>query len=358
MNDVYGQTHRPMLRSHCVRPIVSMAAFGLGGLALVALGALIAALWLPQEVPPLVAPGGSASTQTMTVSSEVYDGGHDATATARSVPAQVLRAPVSGVVTTSHCSPGAHIVSGSAPLWVNGAPVVALATTTPLWRDLGPGDKGTDVSALQAELVRLGYDTTVTGTFGSATEGAVKQLLAGQGALAQDGTLRLASVMWLPGPDVRAVLCSVGIGDPVVVGQETFRSSGALVSLTLAYPPGEGWVAQFDGTTAPIDTSGQITDATFLATVEESAEYQFAQTQGSAQVSLRILLASPIRVLAVPPGAIVATSAGSGCVVSAGRAIPIRIVSSSLGKTLVSVNQVAEPTEVKLHPDPRTPCPS
>ena len=39
---------------------------------------------------------------------------------------------------------------------VNGVSVVALATATPMYRDLATGDKGDDVLALNNELARLG----------------------------------------------------------------------------------------------------------------------------------------------------------------------------------------------------------
>lgn len=52
---------------------------------------------------------------------------------------------------------------------VNDLPLISLATSRPLWRDLVAGDTGLDVRALRAELTRLGYRTTVDGRFGALT---------------------------------------------------------------------------------------------------------------------------------------------------------------------------------------------
>ena len=58
----------------------------------------------------------------------------------------------SGTVTEDMSSQG--LTSGKTAMKVNGVSVVALATATPMYRDLATGDKGDDVLALNNELAR------------------------------------------------------------------------------------------------------------------------------------------------------------------------------------------------------------
>ena len=62
-------------------------------------------------------------------------------------------------------------------------------TSSQMKRDLGRGDDGDDVKALQEKLIKLGYDLGVWGAdgdFGAATEAAVLDLQKKYG-LTQDG---------------------------------------------------------------------------------------------------------------------------------------------------------------------------
>lgn len=70
---------------------------------------------------------------------------------------------------------GASVAEGELLAEVNGRPVLVLQGATPSFREMGPGTKGADVSALQTALRRLGFDTGETdGTFGTGTESAVQ----------------------------------------------------------------------------------------------------------------------------------------------------------------------------------------
>ncbi len=58
---------------------------------------------------------------------------------------------------------------------VNGRPVFVVRSAFAFYRDVGLGDQGPDVSAIQETLERLGYSLDVDGHFGSQTEAAVRQ---------------------------------------------------------------------------------------------------------------------------------------------------------------------------------------
>jgi peptidoglycan hydrolase-like protein with peptidoglycan-binding domain len=70
-----------------------------------------------------------------------------------------------------------RISSGDLVAEVSGQSIVALALPYVLYRDLHPGETGPDVTALQAELKRLGfYSGTPDGVYGRGTSRAVRAL--------------------------------------------------------------------------------------------------------------------------------------------------------------------------------------
>lgn len=82
------------------------------------------------------------------------------------------------IVTSVAAGTGATVEAGSMLATVNGHPVFALRSDFPMYRDLGVGDSGPDVLALQQNLVGLGLLSRADGAFGSATATAVAKLYA------------------------------------------------------------------------------------------------------------------------------------------------------------------------------------
>lgn len=69
---------------------------------------------------------------------------------------------------------GAVVRDGELLGEVSGGPMFVLEGAVPAYRDLVPGDTGTDVAELQSALKKLGYsDGDTSGTYGSGTESAV-----------------------------------------------------------------------------------------------------------------------------------------------------------------------------------------
>lgn len=80
---------------------------------------------------------------------------------------------------------------------------MALATATPMYRDLATGDKGDDVLALNNELARLGLPASAKSTtYTWNTSQGVKQLMSAAGNTS-DGSLPLTDVLWIPAASVR-----------------------------------------------------------------------------------------------------------------------------------------------------------
>ncbi len=88
------------------------------------------------------------------------------------------------VITSVNAVGGTEVDVGSLIATVNGQPVFAFASPFPFYRDLGSGDTGPDVQALQEGLSALGLLGGVDGTFGPATEKAVGELFTQHGFVA------------------------------------------------------------------------------------------------------------------------------------------------------------------------------
>jgi len=333
--------------------VVSVAMIALIAVVLVAAGVVVGAVLLPEAQPSSVA--STALTGMVNVSSQQYDGSHSVGVSPQVTDAQVLRSAATGIVTRSGCTAGGTVTSGTAPWSVDGQPLAALATSTPLWRSLTSGVKGSDVSGLQEELARLGYGAPDTGTYDSATQSVVKQFMADAGG-SSDGSLSLSSVVWLPAPQVGISSCDVTTGDPIASGGELAQLEGGLQALVLANPPGEGWVAAYQGNTAQVDADGRITDPAFLGAVEAGPEYRFFTSTGQGSLQVQVSLATPQQVLVVPPSSLVVSGPGTGCLVTGSGVVDVTIVSSSLGQTLVTVTDGPLPTAVAVAPDAGTQC--
>lgn len=87
------------------------------------------------------------------------------------------------IVTATPRAPGDVVSSGDALIEVSGRPIIGLDIPFALYRDLAPGDSGTDVSALQQALADLGlYNGSIDGDYGAATASGVRALYTRLGA--------------------------------------------------------------------------------------------------------------------------------------------------------------------------------
>jgi peptidoglycan hydrolase-like protein with peptidoglycan-binding domain len=329
--------------------VVTPATAGLAAVALVAVGLLAGILLVPARVPSSVAaPEGE---RRVAVSSRRFDDPRRVEVTPHRADAVTLTVAETGRITRTTCAPGAVISSGTSPVTVDDRPVLALATTVPLWRDLESGMRGEDVRALQVELARLGQPVTPTGTYDRATAAAVAAVQRAIGVAQPSGRLPVASVIWLPAPQVTVATCEVALAE--IIGPGPFATvAGGLVALQvtggLADAVAGDRLLRLGTASAPIDASGMVTDAAFLAEVAASPEYAFAAASDSGTLTLDAVLATPVEVVVVPPGAIYGITDDAGCVIADGEPRRVRVVASSLGQTMVTFDTGTVPTNVEL----------
>jgi hypothetical protein len=78
-------------------------------------------------------------------------------------------------VVTQSPEKGRSLREGDKALEIGGRPVLVLEGSLPTYRDLRPGDRGTDVDQLKAALLRRGFDPGSAPTYDAATERAVSE---------------------------------------------------------------------------------------------------------------------------------------------------------------------------------------
>ncbi len=323
--------------------------------ALVAAGVTTGLVLAPQRMPGSVGavPAGAGG---FPVTTQVFDDARPVSVAPVLSAGATVRVADSGRVTRWDCAPGVQVASGTSPLTVDDRRLLALATSTPLWRDLGPGAKGEDVAALQTELARLGHPVTADGTFGPSTRLAVQAMQREHlGQTRPTGLLPVTSVVWLTAPSVTIASCPVRVGDPTADGVLA-TVEGTLESLHLAQAaadaaPGDR-LLQFRGLTAPVDADGQVSDPAFLEAVRQSPEFRFTVQEGgaaaAAPLTLESVLAVPLDVAVVPPGSLFDLIGATGCVVADGSATTVTVVASSLGQTFVTFDDGIVPHAVAL----------
>lgn len=112
---------------------------------------------------------------------------------------------------------GQAIKQGQTIYQVDGAPVVLLYGSVPMYRDLSENATGADVKQLNADLVALGYATgsqidPSSDFYSWQTKAAVEKLQDAMG-VTQDGTLHLGEAQFLPGA-IRITSVSATLGTP------------------------------------------------------------------------------------------------------------------------------------------------
>jgi peptidoglycan hydrolase-like protein with peptidoglycan-binding domain len=257
-----------------------------------------------------------------------------------------------GRVTASSCRAGAPLRSGHVVARIDATPLIALATSTPLYRDLRRGDKGRDVRSLQRELARLGHRTATDGRYGWTTARAVRKLQKAAGIIDPDGRIAYGKILWLPATTVSPQTCELVRGASVSSGAAVAKVPPQLTGVTVtsmrATLVDGGRRIRVMGVTGPLRADGTATDAAFLRKVAATREYRLIQASGKdPELTATISLTKPVDTLKVPPGALFAVDGDAGCVQSGATAYPVTIVGSRLGATLVTLREPA-PASVAL----------
>lgn len=309
------------------------------------------ALWLPDRAPALLSAPREVTSAPASV--QDYAGSQQVTVVPALSGDRELSGNASGMVTGDWSGDG--LVSGRAAYKVNDRAVVALATATPLYRNLAVGDKGDDVLALNNELSRLGYNAVPgSDTYYWATSDGWHQLMVDNGN-ESDGSLSLSDLLWIPGAQVAVTGWQAVVGANVAAGQSVGQVPGSILSLTIknGQPSEQDRTLTVFGQTITLPAGSiEITDAGFLAQVAASDEFKIMPAEAlSAGLDASLSLTAPMTVVRVPAAAVFGVDGTSGCVAADdGTVIGVRIIGSQLGASLVEPEGVSPDslTEVGL----------
>jgi hypothetical protein len=287
------------------------------------------------------------------LTAEDFDDARTVTITAAASGGVDLLAQADGVITSVDCEPGTVWKSGTSPIGVDGRPLLALATSVPLWRDLHEGDRGGDVAALQTELHRLGVNTATDGTLSAASFAALAGFFAGKDIAVVDGVVRRADVVWLPDRQVTIGSCPMHVGQQIAPGGVIATAAPGLAALRVdPMPPDLAAGARtltVGATTVSLDESGSVTNPGDLAKLAGERRVQDALANPGQQMSARLALATPIAVYPVPAGAVSGLGAAA-CVQTAEGPVAAVIISSTLGRTLVTFPAGGTPASALVDP--------
>jgi peptidoglycan hydrolase-like protein with peptidoglycan-binding domain len=303
----------------------------------------------PADPPELLNP--SAAETQAPVASQPFDDTRKVQVRLVASDTETLTLRTAGTLTAALCETGGSIDSGSTIARVNDRPIIGLHTALPLYRDLTWGDKGTDVEALQQELVRLGHLDArfADGWYGWNTSHAVQRLRVANGAAEGGKKTRRSEFVWLPADDVTGLACELNVGDDVTEGTAFATAEGTIerlevVSMPESLTPGDRTLT-VNGVTGPASESGVVDDATFLARILDDEELVAGLREDpEATVPGDLALADTIDSYTVPVGAII-DDGDERCVQVGADTRPVDVLGSALGSTVI------------VFPDADTPLP-
>lgn len=353
--------------------LVSVGALGLGA------GAAWGVLFEPSQGLDV----GSPASITYPLKALDYSDGQSADITVRLPQDGSIDVEQTGKITDSRCKTGGTVKSGEVLASVQGAPVIALATSVPFYRSLVIGDSGEDVAALKTALESLGHlkgESVSSNKLDRVTLDALellnKQALskahkeadtaasAVTTQLAQSDIKPLksfdpAGYAWLPQETVTVTECLKALGQ-THDGSTFARISTTNPTVTVQFPEvlvdGERTLT-FEGVEIAVDGQGIIAPDQ-VSTITESQSFIVAQLQDESAQDLKLQgqyeLKQPLTVYAVPPAALKLVTPENGCVFSGtnpGSSHAVKLLSSSLGLTYVQFEQgVQVPKNVVINP--------
>ncbi|OZG69172.1 peptidoglycan-binding domain-containing protein [Bifidobacterium eulemuris] len=303
------------------------------------------ALWLPDRTPNVLSEAKIIASAPTSV--QDYSGNQPVTVVPTVSASQTLLSNVSGIVTADQSGQG--LVSGKAAFAVNGRAIIALSTSTPLYRNLKIGDSGEDVRAVNNELNRLGYNSQPeSDLFQWSTSDGWRQLMWDNGN-ESNGELFIADTLWIPNTTVAVDAWTARQGTQTTAGSQVGEVPGLITALTVK----NGQPSQQDRTltvakltaTLPAGTT-TITDPVFLQQFTNSEEVTSLSPESlTAGLSATLSLSKPLLVLRVPAGAVFDVNGQYGCIAPAsgkdkGKPIRMDIVGNELGVSLLKSEQV------------------
>lgn len=343
------------------------AVLGLVAAAAATAGAVTALITLPAPGPVTLTEAPPATS--LPVTSRDWADDRPVQLSLQTGAPRELLAPRGGVLTALACSVGQPVASGDVVATVDGTAVTALATTTPLWRDLALGDTGPDVTALQTELARLGPGPAADGVVGPATVRAVTTFLAARGEeLPLGSAIPAHAFAWVPETEVTVAGCTATVGSVVEAGDVLLEFPLELESARVAPMPQDAAPGprsvSVEGATVPVGEDGTVSDADGLARLAGTPSYAAAVSDTTAGPSLgaRWALTEAMTVSVVAPTALWDVDGGTGCVEALapgqtrGTPVLVDVAGSQLGQSFVRAVDGRELVAVAPEPDTGASC--
>lgn len=263
----------------------------------------------------------------------------EATVTATFAPPRELLLHTSGIVGDVAIEPGDSVTDGALMFVVDGRPIVAIESETPLWRSLTGGSRGGDVEVLQRFLVRRGLfdQVDVDGVYGTGTQQAWYDYLEAIGVDRRDVYAPSHEAFaWLPTASFEVGSVEISAGSSVAEGAVAVIERPRLVALNINEPDdappiaGASWEVEVEGASMRFDRGSQTlslpVDHRFV--FEPDVDYQGV-----------VRRSEPLLVRSVPATAVLSGESGS-CVVTRidGEqvVVAVRVRDGSLGVAFVS----------------------
>lgn len=270
---------------------------------------------------------------------------------------QLALANRGGMITHATCAVDAAIESGSSPLHVDGQPVIALATATPLWRDIRPKTKGADVDALHEVFRTLQLDAPKPGE--AADQRTINSWIElrkrANHPKPETKTLTLADTIWVPATKPPTTQCHAGTGTrinpgtPLVTYQPTVTTA-RIVAMPNNLAPGQRKLT-LSGKEIPLNPDGTITDLAALSSVTHQ-QTKSNNPNEAATTPAELTLTTPVDVTVVPPSAVAGQA--TSCVITPDGTIPVTVLNSRMGQTYVTAQQPI--SQVATTPDTTKTC--
>lgn len=242
-------------------------------------------------------------------------------------PELILRG--GGTITSWSVELGASLESGETLLTLDDTPVVLMAASAPLHRDLGPGDTGPDVARLVQFLAQGGADVEGD-TMTEEVVAAVEEWNTAHGRQGQ--TFGVASVVWIPHePATSLVERVVAVGAITTPGQTVARTPDVVERIdarprtALAEGP---LTLRAAGEEAALDREAwAVTDPEEAQRIAQA----LPRTEGVGEIRAR----DPQPALVVPSASVVTDATGATCVVAmpGRRIVRVDAVDSDAGGT-------------------------
>ena len=301
----------------------------------IALSVAACSLLLPDRAPALLS--DATPIRQAPISIQSYSGRHQVTLMAAMTAKTTLTGNASGIVTADYS--GTDLKSGRPALRVNDRAVIALHTVIPLYRDLSIGDNGDDVLALNTELNRLGYRSTPgSSNYSAQTKLGWRQVMIEAGN-PSDGSLHLADILWIPTQTASVSSWNGVIGSTLSPSSSWGEVPGTLTRLTVknATPADTDQTLSLFGLTTTLKAgSTSVDDPSWCTQIAQTDGFQAAaQSDMSTGLTASLTLPKPIDTWRVPAAAVLTKRDGHTCIVSEKKTIPVAIIASELGASLV-----------------------